>query len=170
MTKKVEIEQIVFLLYVALKKPEIDILAKITGIPKSKLNEWKNKNVWDEKFLSANEKINELLFENNYNNPISIKKSSIQLIIDFIHSILQRLDQMKSNIDDMEIDEILKTTQILSRAVPPLSKIINQIEENNKITKEDEHWLKTLNQNKEIQVAAQNLMFKIQEMEKQLDL
>jgi hypothetical protein len=77
---------------------------------------------------------------------------------------------MKSNIDDMEIDEILKTTQILSRAVPPLSKIINQIEENNKITKEDEHWLKTLNQNKEIQVAAQNLMFKIQEMEKQLDL
>jgi flagellar biosynthesis/type III secretory pathway chaperone len=72
---------------------------------------------------------------------------------------------MKSSIYEMEIDEILKTTQILSRAVQPLSKIIKDIEDNEKLSKEDEFWLKTINQNEEIQQAAQNLIWKIQHLQ-----
>jgi hypothetical protein len=161
----IEVNHITFLLYVALQKPDLSNLAKITGISKSTLNKWKKEFFWDNNFEAANQNINKILCKHNLDEKFSLQQSSTKLIMDFINSILQRLNYMKSSINEMEIDEILKTTQILSRAVQPLSKIIKDIEDNEKLSKEDEFWLKTINQNEEIQQAAQNLIWKIQHLQ-----
>lgn len=160
----IEVNHITFLLYVALQKPDLSNLAKITGISKSTLNKWKKEFFWDNNFEAANQNINKILCKHNLDEKFSLQQSSTKLIMDFINSILQRLNYMKSSINEMEIDEILKTTQILSRAVQSLSKIIKDIEDNEKLSKEDEFWLKTINQNEEIQQAAQNLIWKIQHL------
>ncbi len=156
------IQHLTFLLWVAMNKPKIKDISKLTGLKSIEIMKWKKENLWEDNFDKTYQGINQMVEKAAY-----FKDTPMNYLVEFVNKVLKKFDEIKGNVEEMTLEELLKTTQTLSRAVQPFIKLTSVLSNGANYSKEDKELIKNLSQNKTIRELTQNLLIQISGLEKE---
>ncbi|HOV92082.1 MAG TPA: hypothetical protein PLC04_03260 [Candidatus Kapabacteria bacterium] len=130
MDKEPQIARLAYILYSLLENKDLESFTELTSIPLEKVQLWKNKFNWEHRPTP--------LFQNGeINNSINPNDA----IIKFFSQLIDKIENSNEIIDNLEIDEVLKLLNTLSRMMPVINKINWKSQSNIELSKEDEKFI-----------------------------
>ncbi|HPD33603.1 MAG TPA: hypothetical protein P5545_05055 [Bacteroidota bacterium] len=147
MDKEPQIARLTYIIYSLLENKNLEYLSELTAIPIEKIQLWANKFNWEHRPCA--------LF---HINKINKSTNPDDIMINFFNQLINKIENSNEIIESLEIDEVLKLLNSISRMMPGINKINGKSQSDIELSKEDEIFLKNFISKPEAMKLAHKLL------------